>query len=89
MSALRICRAIGRLTAALGVQAVAFSFARRRAVRGFRSGLADAGVPDPVARQLSEAFPRIGIRGLVGPLKGSHATGNRWQSPVRLTGDGG
>jgi hypothetical protein len=40
--------------------AVKLALGRRRAVRHFRRALAAEGLPDDVARDLAEAYPRIG-----------------------------
>ena len=59
-----------KLVTRLGVELMSLSLARRRAVRGFRSGLEEMGVPPRVVAELVAQFPRfeMGTTGLVPPL---------------------
>lgn len=57
---------ITRLLARLALPALALLTSRRRALRGFRSGLAESGLPDDVAAELTEAFPSVDLKQITG-----------------------
>ena len=50
---------IARLAGRLSVVLLVTGASRWRAVRAFRRGLADAGLPPEVIRELTRAFPRV------------------------------
>lgn len=53
-----------RLMLRLAVQMVLLSRARRAAVKGFKQGLKETGVPPGVVAVLSKSYPRINFRGI-------------------------
>ena len=54
--------AIGKLLLRLGPSLLGLTRARKQAVRGFREGLADCGLPPAAIEELAEAYPSLDLR---------------------------
>jgi hypothetical protein len=65
-SALALIWRAPRLLGRLGLAAAQVARSRRRALAGFRSGLAEEGVPEPAIDALSEAYPAIDLKTALG-----------------------
>lgn len=55
---------VAALIARLGVAAISLGLARRRAVRGFKAGLREMGVPDQAIEELARVFLRFSLSGM-------------------------
>ena len=52
-----------RLAAKLAVAVAALRGSRKRALQGFRQGLAEMGLPEDAIRELSRSYPALSLKG--------------------------
>jgi hypothetical protein len=70
LSLVRLLPAAARMAFRMLLQASALGRWRRQAIRGFRRGLEESGVPPAVAEELATAYPSFDVKAAIGRGRG-------------------